>query len=71
MSTEVTLAQDIEHKEQVQCDLQERIESDSLDLPLLPQVANQVMTLSQDPDADAAKLSSLIHQDQALAGRLF
>ena len=70
MSTEAVVDQDLEPQEQIRGDLQERIESDSLDLPLLPQVANQVMTLSQDPDADAAKLSSLIHQDQALAGQI-
>ena len=48
----------------------DRMSSDSLDLPLLPQVANQVLMLTNDPNADASKLSSLIHQDQALAAQI-
>lgn len=42
----------------------------TLDLPLLPVVANQVLQLSSDPNADANKLSALIQQDQALAGQI-
>lgn len=41
-----------------------------LDLPLLPVVAHQVLMLASDPDADATKLSTLIQQDQALAGKI-
>ncbi|GJL51188.1 MAG: hypothetical protein NPIRA01_24150 [Nitrospirales bacterium] len=48
----------------------DQLERDKLDLPLLPQVANQVLTASGDPNADVAKLSTLIQQDQALAGQL-
>ena len=47
--------------------LVQKIEKGEIELPLLPQVASQVMALTSDPSADAAKLSSLIHQDQALA----
>lgn len=50
--------------------LLQQIASDSLDLPPLPQIANQVLTITGDPNADAAKLASLIHQDQALAGQV-
>ena len=39
-------------------------------LPVLPQVAGQVVSLSNDPNAELGELSSLIHQDQALAGHL-
>lgn len=47
-----------------------KIEKGEVELPLLPQVASQVMALTSDPSADAAKLSSLIHQDQALAAHV-
>ncbi len=42
----------------------------NLKLPVLPHVAGRVMTLTQDPNADLADLSSLIHQDQSLAGNV-
>ena len=47
-----------------------QLKQGNLDLPLLPVVANQVLMLSSDPDADATKLSRLIQQDQALAGKI-
>jgi putative nucleotidyltransferase with HDIG domain len=48
----------------------QKIDRGDIELPLLPQVASQVMALTSDPAADAAKLSSLIHQDQALAAHV-
>ena len=48
----------------------QKIEAGEVELPLLPQAASQVMALASDPSADAAKLSSLIHQDQALAAHV-
>ncbi len=50
--------------------LVELLEGESIDLPLLPVVAHQVLLLSDDPNADATKLSTLIQQDQALAGQI-
>jgi len=50
--------------------LLQKVEKGDVELPLLPQVASQVMALTSDPAADAAKLSSLIHQDQALAAHV-
>ena len=47
-----------------------QLEQGTVDLPLLPVVANQVLQLSGDPNADANKLSTLIQQDQALAGQI-
>lgn len=47
-----------------------RIEAGEVDVPLLPQVASQVLTLAIDPKADAARLSALIHKDPSLAGRV-
>ncbi|UTA47295.1 HDOD domain-containing protein [Simiduia sp. 21SJ11W-1] len=50
--------------------LQSRTASRELEVPLLPEVANKVITLSQDPESDAAQLASLIQSDQALAGHV-
>jgi putative nucleotidyltransferase with HDIG domain len=50
--------------------LVQKIDKGEVELPLLPQVASQVMAMTSDPSADAAKLSSLIHQDQALAAHV-
>jgi len=50
--------------------LLQKIETGEIELPLLPQAASQVMALASDPAADAAKLSGLIHQDQALAAHV-
>ncbi|MDH4086761.1 MAG: HDOD domain-containing protein [Nitrospira sp.] len=36
----------------------------------MPQAASKVMALASDPNADAAKLSAMIHQDQALAAHV-
>ena len=47
-----------------------QLEQRTLDLPLLPVVAHQVLQLSGDPNADVNKLSALIQQDQALAGQI-
>lgn len=68
MSTESpTASTPIEKVEQI---LVQKLERGDIELPLLPQVATQVMALTSDPEADAAKLSSLIHQDQALAAHV-
>jgi putative nucleotidyltransferase with HDIG domain len=56
--------------EQLEQALIKKLERGEIELPLLPQVASQVMALTSDPSADAAKLSSLIHQDQALAAHV-
>lgn len=56
--------------EQLEQALLKKLERGEIELPLLPQVASQVMALTSDPAADAAKLSSLIHQDQALAAHV-
>lgn len=56
--------------EQVEQALIERIDKDRIDLPVLPQVAGRVMALAGNPSADSARLSALIHQDQALAAHV-
>ena len=66
----VTTDNDLEVLEELRKYILDQLEQDKLDLPLLPQVANQVLLVSGDPNADASKLSSLIQQDQALAGQI-
>jgi len=70
MDTEIRHPQNVGMPEQVEQVLVERIDKDRIDLPVLPQVAGRVMALANDPSADAARLSALIHQDQALAAHV-
>jgi len=62
-----SIAAPVERLEQI---LIQKIEAGEVELPLLPQAASQVLALTADPSSDAAKLSSLIHQDQALAAHV-
>ncbi|HET6279736.1 MAG TPA: HDOD domain-containing protein [Polyangia bacterium] len=48
----------------------ERLAAGALELPLLPQVASQVVSLAGSDKADAGQLSGLIHRDPALAGHV-
>lgn len=48
----------------------ERIQKGAIELPLLPQVASRILAMVYDPNAEAAKLAALIHQDQALAAHV-
>jgi len=48
----------------------ERVAAGQIDLPLLPQVASQVVMLAGNPNTDAAQLSDTIHRDPALAGHV-
>lgn len=50
--------------------LAERIGEGALELPLLPRVAGEVMTLTMQDEVDAARLSALIQQDPALASHV-
>jgi len=50
--------------------LNDSIERGAIDLPLLPQIASQVLSMVYDPNAEASKLAALIHQDQALAAHV-
>lgn len=56
--------------EQIAAVLETRIKSGKLDVPMLPETASKVVTLSQDPESDAAQLAQLIQSDQSLAGHV-
>lgn len=50
--------------------LEQCIASNSLVLPMLPQMTMRVLSLVNDTDSDASALSQLIQSDQALAGHV-
>jgi HD-like signal output (HDOD) protein len=46
------------------------IESKLIDVPMLPEVANKALILSQDPESDASAMAKLVQSDQSLAGHV-
>ncbi|MEM6645731.1 MAG: HDOD domain-containing protein [Bacteroidota bacterium] len=50
--------------------IEARLQRGDVVLPVLPEIASEVLAMSQDPDLNAQKLSSLIHRDQALAANV-
>ncbi|HEY7774469.1 MAG TPA: HDOD domain-containing protein [Marinagarivorans sp.] len=48
----------------------QRINQSDIEVPMLPEVANKVMRLTNDPDSDANDLAKLIQSDQTLAGHV-
>lgn len=70
MATQLANLCGVAARDRLAAALVQRIESGAVDLPLLPQVAGRVLHLTHDANADAAGLSALIHQDQALAARV-
>ncbi len=70
MTPASTVQSQQEETEVLRARITTQLNENSLDLPLLPIVANQVLQLSGDPNADINKLAALIQQDQALAGQI-
>ena len=68
--TESLTSVELDPVEQIHAALVDRIAKGDLKLPLLPQVATEVLKLTSDPDADMAQLATLIQQDQALASQV-
>jgi len=54
----------------VRRELSERLKAGSLEMPMLPDVAAQVVQLANDPEADMRDLARILHRDQAMAGHL-
>lgn len=46
------------------------IREGKLELPVIPRVASKIFSLANDPDADMAELSQLIHGDQSIASHV-
>jgi len=56
--------------ERLRAALQQKIESGRLDLPLLPEVASQVMKATSDPDCEVRRLADLIQRDASMGAHL-
>ena len=53
------------------CDtLKESVENDAIDLPVLPEVASQVITASMDAECDLRRLTAVIERDPSMTGHL-
>jgi len=50
--------------------LDKKITQGNIDLPLLPEVARETLSMTRDDSSDASMLAKLIHRDQALAAHL-
>lgn len=48
----------------------DRIAKQDLDIPMLPQVAGEILAQGNSEGADVRRLSDLLHRDQALAGHV-
>jgi HD-like signal output (HDOD) protein len=56
--------------DQVRNDLFQAIESDSITLPTLPEVALEIREAASDPDVSIAMLASIIEHDSSIAARV-
>jgi HD-like signal output (HDOD) protein len=70
MAISSTVPLEQEERETLRFFIADQLARGNLKLPLLPVVANQVLLLSSDPDTEISQFSSLIQQDQALAGQI-
>jgi len=54
----------------VRAELRERVAQGSIEVPLLPQTASQVLEVCKDSSCDAQRLADMIQRDPALAGHV-
>ncbi len=59
-----------DHAQIICAKIRKDLDSDRLTVPLLPDVARQVISLINDPESDASQLAKLVQSDQALAGHV-
>jgi len=50
--------------------LEQLINANSIEVPMLPEVANKALLLAQNPDSDATEMAKLIQGDQSLAAHV-
>jgi HD-like signal output (HDOD) protein len=50
--------------------LKQALDSGSVDVPVLPETANRVISLTQDVDSDASQLAAVIQSDPTLGGHV-
>lgn len=70
MSINTGRSDDLEILQEISEKLESQLESGIIDLPLLPAVAAEVLTVTRDEKCDISRLTELIHRDQSLAGHL-
>ncbi len=56
--------------EEARQNLANLMKDNELEVPVLPKVANDILFMSEDANANISELSKLIHQDQSIAGRV-
>ncbi len=54
----------------IRTEVERRLRDDDLDLPVLPKVAMDVLQLCRSAEADAQKISDILHGDQSIAGNV-
>lgn len=67
------VASDINQSEDIKsayAQLKEMLLKKSIDVPILPETANKVMALTQDPESNAEQLSAVIQSDPTIAGHV-
>lgn len=50
--------------------IEQLIETNGIEVPMLPEIANKALLLAQDPDSDAIEMAKLIQGDQSLAAHV-
>jgi HD-like signal output (HDOD) protein len=61
---------EVEHLKSISQAILEKLETNDVDVPMLPEVAGNVVSLTQNPDSDASDLAKLIQADQTLAAHV-
>ncbi len=56
--------------EQAASQLSSAIESGNIEVPILPETAQRVIALTQDPDSDASQLAAIIQSDPMMGGHV-
>jgi HD-like signal output (HDOD) protein len=67
------VASDLNQSEDIKsayAQLKEMLLKKSIDVPILPETANKVMALTQDPESNAQQLSAVIQSDPTIAGHV-
>lgn len=64
LNTMLSASSDIEES------LKQSIFEGFVEVPMLPEVASQALSLAQDPEASSAQMAALIERDQSLAGHV-
>ena len=70
MSSEQKTDQTPSARQRIAAAVEIYLNNGQLELPVMPRVAQKVISLTNDPDAEVSDLSKLIHDDQAIASHV-